>query len=225
MLKEWITRLRSHVVNKNIKRIKGYSIMVFTIASLMGCSPNKTQQVIPLTDVESRIYKTLENEDEFYAVQNIEEFNENELRQVFRKFVNLEIPEKNLRKKIVVNENGAVILHFSPVQDGVEINNSYVLQFHDGVLAGLATNPSSFKIPDSFDVNQIIKFDKQEKLKTDLLKRYKGDKIMVTDESLYFDCHEYGKIIYTVKVEIDTTEYAFAEVYVFDAYSGALLNN
>jgi hypothetical protein len=52
----------------------------------------------------------------------------------------------------------------------------------------------------------------------------KKGKAKITNQKLYFDCHEYGVIVYSVKVDVETPDYSYGEVFVFDAYSGNQIN-
>lgn len=51
----------------------------------------------------------------------------------------------------------------------------------------------------------------------------KGEaKIIHTD--LYFDTQRIGKLIYTIKVDVETSDYSFGKVFIYDGFTGKLID-
>ena len=52
----------------------------------------------------------------------------------------------------------------------------------------------------------------------------KKGKAKIMDTNLYFDTQRTGKLIYTIKVDVETSEYSYGEVFVYDGFSGEIID-
>ena len=192
-------------------------------ATLTACKSG--QKAVLIKEPETRIYEKFKDETEEFFVGNSEDLDTIGVKDFYLKQLDFVIPEKDLRKSIQVQSNADMIISFDPVIDSVSINSSYILILRDNYIKAVSSNPPKYVIPDSFDLEAIISLDEQEKLNNQLLKQMskKGEaKIMFTD--LYFDTQRLGKLIYTIKVEVETRDYVFAEVFVYDGFTGDLID-
>lgn len=203
-------------------RFKLLVLLIIIAMVNVGCT--KIQKSELLENPEKRIYVTFDKQTKENKVQDINEFNIEDLKELYLKHADYEIKESELVKEIVRNDPDYTIIDFSPVVSGVELNNTYVVQLQDGYISSIATNPSKFNIPKEFDTSNILSIEKREKLKEKLKGKFSKQGLIdkITDR-LYFDCHEYGKVIYIIKVSVDTEDYSFAKIFIYDAYSGELL--
>lgn len=192
-------------------------------SSLAGCKSG--QEPILIEEPETRIYEKFDEETDEFFVGDTQNLDTERIKAFYYNQLDFVIPEEDLRKSVQIQSNADMIISFDPVVDSVSLNNSYIIIVRDNYIKAVSSNPSKFIIPESFDLEQIISLEEQESLNNKVLKQMsrKGKaKISFTD--LYFDTQRLGKLIYTIKVEVDTSDYVFAELFVYDGFTGDLID-
>ena len=199
--------------------------IVIFIVCITATSCASDQKAIEINEPETRIYKSFDEKSQDLYVGESEELTENRLKDFYLKKSDYIIPEDNLRKSIQVDRGNEVIISFDPVVDSVVLNNSYIVIIRDDYIKAISSNPTKFEIPESFDLEKIISLEEQELLNNKILdKMSKKGHASIETTRLYFDTQTIGKLIYTIKAEVETDEYVFAEVFTYDAYTGKLID-
>lgn len=199
------------------------TFIVLIIILLTGCQ--SSQKAVLIEDPEARIYKSFDEQNEDLYIEDLDMLDIDYVKQLYLEQMDYSIDETELRKTIQVQSNKEVIIAFDPVVDTITLNSSYILIIRDDHIKALSSNPTKYIVPDSFTVEDVLSLDEQEELKEETIKKMsrKGEaKIAHTD--LYFDTQRTGKLIYTIKVDVETSDYVFAKVFVYDGYSGDIID-
>lgn len=190
---------------------------------MTGCQ--STQEAILIENPEPRIYKSFDESSEDLFIDDVNMLDIDDVKDLYLEQMDYTINEVELRKSIQVQSNKEVIIAFDPVVDTITLNSSYIIIIRDDHVKALSSNPSKYIVPESFLVEEIISLEEQEAINQETLKKIsqKGE-AKITHTDLYFDTQRTGKLIYTIKVDVETREYAYAEVFVYDGYSGDLID-
>jgi len=193
------------------------------LLSLSGCK--SSQEVNLIKEPEIRIYQTFDEEKEDLYISDYTQVNVEMLKDFYYNQLDYVIEEEELRKSIQIQSNEDVIISFNPVIDSVSLNNSYIMLIKDHYIKALASNPSKYVIPKTFDVDKIISLNEQEKLNNDLLEKMsRKGKAKIVETKLYFDTQNKGMLIYTVKVDVATSDYTYGKISIYDGFSGKLID-
>lgn len=190
------------------------------VITLGGCS--KSQKAVKVDTKEERIYLNFEQQVEDLKIESPEMLSSKKIKALYKKYAHYEI-EEDLAIEIINQEDGYIV-DASPIQSGVKINSTYVLQVSEGYLSALSTNPGQYKVPDSLDIDQLLNQEDQEKLVNKLKKKAsKNGKITDISTTLCFDVHEYGIVIFYINIDVDTPDYSYVEEAFYDGISGKIL--
>ncbi len=200
-----------------------FKISVILMLLLTGCKSG--QEATLLENPEKRIYKTFDEKKEEYYVGDSDNLDTEAFRKFYFNHVGYVIPESELRKFIEIQHNDETIIAFKPVVDSIILNSSYVLIIKDHYIKAVSSNPSKYSVPEYFELEKIINLDEQKKLNNKVLQQMsKKGKAKIMDTDLYFDTQRIGKLIYTIKVDVETSEYSYGEVFIYDGFSGEIID-
>lgn len=203
------------------KRLISVSVILFL--TLTGCKSG--QEAMLIEEPETRIYKTFEDKTEDLFVGDCQNIDVNCLKDFYLEHLGYVISEENLRRSIQIQSNEEVIISFDPVVDSVSLNNSYIMIIRDQYIIAVSSNPTKFVIPESFNLEQIITLEEQQKLNNKIIQQMsKKGKARIKFTDLYFETQRIGKLIYTIKVDVETVDYSFGEVFVYDGFTGDLID-